>query len=66
MERCPDYVGLACVDGTCPIANREEYGEYGISTPENCNECFYNKGCEDCALADTEHCDRRAEHGAEE
>ena len=26
-EYCPDYVGVACVDGTCPIANCEEYAE---------------------------------------
>lgn len=24
---CKDYVGTACVDGSCPIANREEYEE---------------------------------------
>lgn len=24
-EYCPDYVGVACVDGTCPVANCEEY-----------------------------------------
>ena len=66
MERCPDYVGLACVDGTCPIASKERYGEYSILTIDHCNECFYYKGCEDCALADTEHCNRRTEHGTEE
>lgn len=26
-EYCPDYVGVACVDGTCPVANCEEYAE---------------------------------------
>lgn len=62
MERCPNYVGLACVDGTCPIANREGY----VLTIDDCDKCFYHKGCEDCALEGTEHCDRRAEHGTKE
>ena len=30
QSRCPQYVGVACVDGTCPVANREEYEERGI------------------------------------
>lgn len=65
MERCPDYVGRACVDGTCPLIDRDEEGEYIRPIVESCDECGLYKGCEDCALADTEHCDRRAEHGAE-
>lgn len=23
-KRCKDYVGVACVDGSCPIANRDD------------------------------------------
>lgn len=53
---CKGYVGVACVDGTCPIANREDYEEYGIPLINNCKECFYYKGCEDCALNETEYC----------
>lgn len=30
MERCKCYVGVACVDGSCPIANRDKYEEYDI------------------------------------
>ena len=30
MERCKNYLGSACVDGSCPIANAEEYEEYGM------------------------------------
>lgn len=47
MERCMMYVGIACVDGTCP---------YGIGTCEDCDNCFYYKGCEDCALNGTIYC----------
>lgn len=28
-RRCKSYCGLSCIDGTCPIANREEYEERG-------------------------------------
>lgn len=56
MKRCRDYVGVACVDGSCPKANAEEYEESGMDVISNCNDCFYYKGCEDCAFLDTEYC----------
>ena len=56
QSRCPQYVGVACVDGTCPAANREEYEERGIPVTKGCRDCFYYEGCEDCALYNTEHC----------
>lgn len=55
-EYCPDYVGVACVDGTCPIANCEEYAERCMPVISCCRDCFYYKGCEDCAISDD--CDR--------
>ena len=54
--RCKRYVGVSCVGGSCPMALREEYEEYGIPVVKNCNECHCYKGCEDCALEGTEHC----------
>lgn len=56
MKICKRYVGLSCVDGTCPMANEEEYVERGIPTIKRCEECFYYQGCDDCALFDTEYC----------
>ena len=56
QSRCPQYVGVACVDGTCPVANREEYEKRGIPVTKGCRDCFYYEGCEDCALYNTEHC----------
>lgn len=56
MKRCKDYVGVVCVDGSCPKANAEEYAERCMDVVKNCNDCHYYKGCEDCALADTEYC----------
>lgn len=48
MKHCKGYCGVACVDGSCPIANREEYAERGYDIVSNCNECHYYRGCEDC------------------
>ena len=55
-EYCPDYVGVACVDGTCPVANCEEYAERCMPVISGCRNCFYYKECEDCAISDD--CDR--------
>lgn len=54
---CKDYVGVACVDGSCPKANAEEYAERGMDVIRNCIDCCYYKGCEDCALYNTKYCD---------
>lgn len=51
---CGFYVGVTCVNGNCPGAL---YEECGIPLPLKCSDCFYNKGCEDCALSGTEYCD---------
>lgn len=39
MNKCKYYIGVACVEGKCsyPWENN------------SCEECYYNKGCEDCA-----------------
>ena len=52
MERCADYVGLACVDGSCPKANADEYAERGYDVVHDCDECGHYKGCKDCAISD--------------
>lgn len=54
--RCKAYVGVSCVDGSCPIANMEEYEERCVPLVKRCEDCFYYKGCEDCGLCDTEYC----------
>ena len=56
-KRCPEYCGVACLDGSCPIAGREEYAERGYDTVNNCNECHLYKGCEDCCFeSDVKYC----------
>ena len=56
MSRCPSYVGITCVNGSCPMALCDEFIEYGIPLVHNCDECGYYKGCDDCALSNTEYC----------
>lgn len=56
-KQCRYYVGVACVDGSCPIANADEYMDMCIPVIRSCDDCFLYNGCEDCALAGTIHCD---------
>ena len=58
MKVCKNYVGLACVDGSCPKANAEEYEVRCMDVVRNCNECHFYRGCDDCALDGTEYCDK--------
>lgn len=53
---CKHYVGVSCVDGTCPIANSDLYEQSCVPTILDCKDCFYYKGCADCALYGTEYC----------
>ena len=38
MGRCKDYVGVACVDGSCPKANAEEYAERCMDVISDCDD----------------------------
>ena len=48
-QRCRSYVGIACVDGSCPPADRDESGGYCKPIIESCAECGLSEGCADCA-----------------
>ena len=65
-KRCEGYVVVTCVDGGCPMANRDEYAERGYDVVHSCDECIYYKGCEDCALEGTEHCVKEGGTGGTE
>jgi hypothetical protein len=59
MKRCNSYVGVACIDGHCPNALRnediEEYKDiYGTTRKQRCDYCGYNEGCKDCAMPEME------------
>lgn len=58
---CGSYVGVSCVDGSCPIALADEYAVCGMDVVRECRDCWFNKGCEDCALRGTEYCDGEGE-----
>lgn len=49
---CGNYTGLACIDGSCPIANMEERIERGYDVIRDCKDCYLYEGCEDCYFAE--------------
>ena len=55
------YVGVSCVDGTCPKARADDYEEYSAPVGFNCDDCWLYKGCEDCALYGTNECEEAKE-----
>ena len=59
---CVDYIGCACIDGTCP--NAQEYEGYNLPIP--CADCFYYKGCEDCAAPEMGVCNREVKQNGPE
>lgn len=54
--KCREYVGAACVDGRCPIANLEEYEEIGVPVASVCQNCIFSQSCLDCVLYKTRWC----------
>ena len=54
MKICKGYCGVSCIDGTCPIANRDEYEERGYDVISSCEDCNRYKGCEDCRFSEGE------------
>ena len=55
-EYCKGYCGVACVNGSCPVALRDEYEERGYDVVHSCKECHYYEGCKDCAFEGTDIC----------
>lgn len=54
--RCRNYCGVSCVNGTCPIANRDEYIERDIPVVWDCDYCHYYEGCKDCYFFENPEC----------
>ena len=61
MERCPDYVGVACVDGSCPMIDRDDQWGYVRPILKSCEECYLYRGCVDC-IFELYDCERKREH----
>lgn len=57
IKVCPNYTGVTCVNGSCPMAWAEERQEYGIPLVHSCDECTYYKGCEDCCFSGENGCE---------
>lgn len=65
-KRCRRYVGVACVDGSCPIARQDEYEERCIPIIHNCRECHLYEGCKDCYFFGTENCEKAGNEDGQE
>ena len=63
MKRCKRYCGVTCVDGSCPIANIEEYIERDYFVVRNCDDCPYYRGCDDCYFFDKPEICKIADRG---
>ena len=50
------WVGLRCIDGSCPVANREEYEERGYDVVRSCADCPEERKCEICYFEGTPDC----------
>lgn len=46
LVHCPEYCGVACVNGSCPNALHEICPD--IYKEVSCENCFEYKGCKDC------------------
>ncbi len=66
-KMCVDYFGIACIDGTCPIANIDEYIERDYDVVRECYDCPYYRGCEYCYWYREDQCKYRniVHHGKE-
>lgn len=53
---CPDYCGVACVNGTCPQIENKQY---------RCDDCWLYEGCKDCAFKGEDYCPKTKEKGCE-
>lgn len=50
-KRCPSYVGVFCVSGSCPMAIKEDHEE--VAHPKiSCKDCWFYEGCEDCVFVE--------------
>lgn len=63
MNICGGYTGVRCVDGSCPVANRDEYAERGYDIIRNCSECCYYEGCRGCIFSGTDLCEKNEKDG---
>ena len=53
---CKKYVGVMCVNGTCPITLANEHPEIYGNDNFTCEDCYACKGCEDCMFMSDEGC----------
>lgn len=58
-DYCSSYVGYFCVNGLCPLAIGSDDVDSFHRDFKFCRRCFFNQGCEDCAMYFTDECPRK-------
>ena len=56
MERCINYCGLRCVDGTCPNALAREYPDYGFLSLQRVTNAIHIVGVMTAAFMEKKEC----------
>lgn len=56
IKPCRRYVGVHCIDGSCPKAMEEEYADRCMDIITSCEECLFYYGCKDCGWWGTSVC----------
>ena len=47
------FVAVECVNGSCPIANAEEYAMCDMDVTISCEDCYhFTQKCENCIITD--------------
>lgn len=58
MGKSECFLAAACIDGSCPMARADEYGERDMDVVKHCRDCPWHDGeCKDCYFYGTEYCD---------
>lgn len=56
IKLCRRYLGVHCIDGSCPRAMEEEYADRCMDIVTSCEECPFYYGCVDCGWWGTSIC----------
>lgn len=50
-NRCSDYMGDVCMNGSCPMWQREQ--KHRI---KSCDDCHFKRSCDDCYFYKDNQC----------
>lgn len=56
IKVCSDWCGSDCVNGSCPVANFQEFQERCYPLVHSCSECYLVKSCDSCIFEGSNDC----------